>query len=119
MNKHISIATIAAALAFNATFADEQKKEVVKSETKSGNATANAVAKATSTTTSIINGKPVTVVEDQDDSGKKRIRMITYVNGKPKVKDITPKEKEPAKKEDLFAKKKPANDAQNPAEAAK
>lgn len=119
MNKHIITHTIAAALACSATFADEQKKEVVKSETKNGNATANAVAKATSTTTTNINGKPVTIMEDLDDNGKKRIRMITYENGKPKVKDITPKEKEQAKKEDPFWKKKPANDAQKPAEAAK
>jgi hypothetical protein len=120
MNKHIAITTIAAALACSATFAGEQKKEeVVKSETKNGNATAHAVAKATSSTTTNINGKPVTIMEDLDDNGKKRIRMITYENGKPKVKDITPKEKEQAKKEDPFWKKKPANDAQKPAEAAK
>ena len=115
MKKHIIIPTIAAAIACSTAFADEQKKEVVKNETKNGNATANAVARASSTTTTNVNGKPVTIVEDQDDNGKKRLRMITYQNGKPKVKDITPKEKEAVKKEDPFSKKMPVEDAKKPA----
>jgi len=98
MKKQIIIYTIATVLACGATFAEEQKTEDVKSETKNSTSTASAVAKTTSTTTTNINGQPVTIIEDQDENGKKRLRMITYQNGKPKVKDITPKEKVPAKK---------------------
>jgi hypothetical protein len=109
MSKHIITRTIAAALACSAAFADEQRKEIIKIETKTGNA--NAEAKVfTSTTVTNINGRPVTILEDQDENGKKRLRMITYESGKPKVKDITPKEKE-QKKEDPFWKKKPAGEA--------
>ena len=110
MNKHIIIHTIAAAFTCSAAFADEQKKEAVKAEAKNGEARAEARAFSSTTTTTNVNGKPVTITEDLDENGKKRIRMITYVNGKPKVKDITPKDK-PAAND--------ANGAKKPAEGAK
>lgn len=117
MNKPIIIHTIAVALVCGTGFADGQKREVVVSEVKTGNARADARA-FSSTTTTIQNGRPVTIIEDLDENGKKRLRMITYETGKPKMKDITPKEK-PAPKEDTFWKKKPAGDAKKPAEDAK
>lgn len=103
MNKLIMIPTIVVALASHALAADVQKQAIAKSEANAG----NAVASASSTTTNL-NGRPVTIVEDQDDNGRKRLRMITYRNGKPKVKDITPVDKKVVNKEDPFSKKQPA-----------
>lgn len=97
MNRHLI--TLLATFAASVAFADADKKDTTKAEAKSN---------STTTTTTNINGKVVTVIKDQDEQGKERVRMITQQGtGKPKVKDITPKEKQPAKKDDPLARLKP------------
>ena len=122
MIKHLITHTIAAALACTAAFADEQRKDIVKTETKTGNAFAEARADArvsVSTTVTNVNGRPVTIIEDQDENGKQRIRRITYDTGRPKVKNITPKEKQPPKREDPFLRTRPTGGIKNPGGDAK
>lgn len=117
MKTHITIHTIIAALYCGAAFGADVKSEVseTKSETKDGTTTARAeataFAKAESRTisTTNVNGKTVTIIEEPDENGKLRRKMITYSpSGRPKVKDITPKEKKPAEKADPFDQTKPS-----------
>ncbi len=100
MKTHLIIHTLAAAFGCAVATADEVKKEFVKTETKASgnNAEARAEAKVFGKTvfSTLVNGKPVTIIEEPDKDGKMRRKMITFENGKPKEKDVTPKEKKPS-----------------------
>jgi hypothetical protein len=94
------IATIIALAAGSPAFADEIKNEEIK-KAENAQANAHAEAKAIATgrnvSTTVVNGKAVTIIEKPDENGKMRRKLITYSpSGKPKIKDITPKEKQPA-----------------------
>ncbi|MEK0450046.1 MAG: hypothetical protein RL088_2314 [Verrucomicrobiota bacterium] len=109
------IATIIALSAGQAAFAEEVKNEQV-TKAENGRAEARAEAKAVANmrnvSTTMVNGKAVTIIEEPDENGKMRRKLITYSpSGKPKIKDITPKEKQPAPAD----KKAPVTDKAAPA----
>ena len=113
MKKAILLHSLLATFACTLALADDQKTEVTKTEPTTGtaNAFAHAEAKAAiSSTTTNVNGRAVTITEEPDENGKMHRKMITYSpSGKPRVKDITPKDKAAEAKPGLAAKAKPAD----------